>query len=374
MYDVVVVGAGPAGSCAAVAAAERGADVLLLDRASFPRYKTCGGGLIGVTLAALPHGFVPPVRTRVDTATLTRLGRTERTRTDPRGVVQLVARSELDAALVEHAVGRGVEFRHRVLVTGVEEDADGVTLTTSDGPVRARTVVAADGSTSRLSRYVGATFGQADLGLEDELVAPDPTAWAHRIHLDWGPVPGSYAWVFPKGELLTVGVITPRGDPATTKEYLAAYKRSLGLADAHVVHHSGHLTRCREPGSPVGRGRVLLAGDAAGLLEPWTREGISFAVRSGTWAGTLAGEPDAAASYTALVEAELGAEMAAGAQCLAALSSAPALLHRLLTGPAWGQFTRLTRGETTLARAVRRRPVRLALAALDAQARRSPTA
>ena len=365
MYDVAVVGAGPAGSCAATAAAERGVRVVLLDRARFPRYKTCGGGLIGVTLASLPHGFVPPLRQRVDTATLTLRGAAERTRHDPRGVVSLVDRTDLDHALVEHAVARGVELREGTMVTAVARHADGVELSTPDGPVSARVVVGADGSTSRLARHVGASYAQVDLGLEDEVLAPDPGAWTGRVLLDWGPLPGSYGWVFPKGDVLTVGVIAARGEPERTRDYLTAFRQRLGLGDAEVVRSSGHLTRCRAPGSPLGRGRVLLAGDAAGLLEPWTREGISFAVRSGTWAGTLAATTaDPLAAYTRLVEAELGAEMAAGARCLAGFATSPGLVHGLLAGPGWGSFTRLTRGETTLARAVRRTPVRLALGAL----------
>src|SRR5262249_56294087 len=90
---------------------------------------------------------------------------------------------------------------------------------------------------------------------------------------------------------------------------------------------AGHLTRCRSEGSPVRRGRVLVAGDAAGLLEPWTREGISFALRSGTLAGTAAAQASASTGpeqleralgqYRAALERELLPEMAAGRRLLA---------------------------------------------------------
>ena len=147
-------------------------------------------------------------------------------------------------------------------------------------------MIGADGTSGRVSRLVGVTLSRVDLGLELELDAGDlASEWADRIHLDWGPLPGSYGWVFPKGDSLTVGVIAAKGRPTETRAYLATLVRQLGLDGLRVLHDSGHLTRCRTPTSPLGSGRVLLAGDAAGLLEPWTREGISFAVRSGELAG-----------------------------------------------------------------------------------------
>ena len=139
------------------------------------------------------------------------------------------------------------------------------------------------------------TEAEIDLGLETEFAWPDASAgdWAGRILIDWGPLPGSYGWVFPKGDALTVGVIAARGEGAATREYLASFIDRLGLAGARELRSSGHLTRCRTDDSPLFRDRVLVAGDAAGLLEPWTREGISYALRSGSWAGAAAARADA---------------------------------------------------------------------------------
>jgi flavin-dependent dehydrogenase len=114
-----------------------------------------------------------------------------------------------------------------------------------------------------------------------------------------------------------------------------------------------------------------VAGDAAGLLEPWTREGISFAVRSGELAGRSAaahGEGDALQrAYADAVGVELAPEMAAGERCLRAFERRPGIFHRLIGGTdlGWRQFARLVRGETTLDRAMRRRTVRVAVRALS---------
>jgi geranylgeranyl reductase family protein len=372
-FDVVVVGAGPAGSAAAAAAAAGGASVALLDRSAFPRYKTCGGGLIGPSLAALPPGF--PVRATIRRASFTLAGERPTTRSSGDPIIQTATRAELDDWLAGQAVRAGADFHSPCAVRSVEVGPDEVVLTTDAGPISARVVVAADGASGRLSRLIGVTTSQVDLGLEVELEAgPTAAAWTDRIHLDWGPIPGSYAWVFPKGDILTVGVIAGRGRPEDTRRYLADFLAQQGLTGLRVVEESGHLTRCRAPDSPVANGRLLAVGDAAGLLEPWTREGISFALRSGRIAGGLAARaahddqaPDRlAASYTARLGAELFPEMAAGATCLRAFERRPGAFHWLIgrTPAGWNGFRRLASGETTLARALRHPSVRLGLRAL----------
>jgi geranylgeranyl reductase family protein len=362
-YDVAVVGAGPAGSSAARAAAEAGARVVVLDRVAFPRYKTCGGGLIGPSLAALPGE--PPTRADITRVSLSLAGGRRRTRTVDEPCLRMVTRAELDSWLLDRAAAAGAEVRAPSRVLSVD---DGV-VTTDGGAFRAQVVVAADGTSSRLAREVGVRLAHVDLGLELELEAGRHDAeWADRVHLDWGPIPGSYGWVFPKGDTLTVGVIAARGAGDATRRYLRDLMGWLGLEGLRVVHDSGHLTRCRTPDSPLGSGRVLLAGDAAGLLEPWTREGISFATRSGALAGAAAaaGPVGAVERYRAALSADLLPEMAAGERCLRAFEKRPWAFHELIrsTSVGWHQFTRITRGETTLARAVRRAPVRAGLAVL----------
>jgi geranylgeranyl reductase family protein len=363
-YDVAVVGAGPAGSSAARAAAEAGARVVVLDRAAFPRYKTCGGGLIGPSLAALPGK--PPARAEITRVSLSLAGGRRRTRSVAEPCLQMVTRAELDEWLLTRAAEAGAEVRVPCRVRSVDDDV----LETDAGAIRAAVVVAADGTSSRLAHDVGVRLAHVDLGLEVELDAgPLAGEWADRVHLDWGPIPGSYAWVFPKGDTLTVGVIAARGAGEATRGYLRDFVRWVGLERLPVVHESGHLTRCRTPTSPLGRGRVLLAGDAAGLLEPWTREGISFAVRSGALAGSAAaaGPSGAVERYRAALSAELLPEMAAGERCRRAFEARPWAFHELVrsTSVGWRQFARITRGETTLARALDHRVVRAGLRVLS---------
>ncbi|MFG1921382.1 geranylgeranyl reductase family protein [Cryptosporangium sp. NPDC048952] len=377
-YDVAVIGAGPAGASAARIAAEAGCRVLMLERGVLPRYKTCGGGLIGLSRAAFPAGFTPPVRARIDRLTFTLDGRLSRTWRARSPFIDLVYRDELDAALTDAALDAGAKLQEGVTVTGLRSEADLVRIRTAEGEVTTRAVVGADGTSGRTGTYVGVQIAQVDLGLETEFAWPDATVgdWAGRVLIDWGPLPGSYGWVFPKGDALTVGVIAERGQGAATKEYLAAFVDRLGLGDAPEIRSSGHLTRCRTEDSPLFRDRVLVAGDAAGLLEPWTREGISYALRSGRLAGAAAvavarSEGDALSvateGYAAAVEAEFGAEMRAGRRFHTAFSRRPGLFHAAIATapPAWGLFRRLVGGETSLEHVAAHRSMDLVLRALS---------
>ncbi|HEX6500752.1 MAG TPA: geranylgeranyl reductase family protein [Micromonosporaceae bacterium] len=378
LWDVAVVGGGPAGLAAARAAAVAGARTVVLERARHPRYKTCGGGLLGTSYRAVEPHLDVPVRDRVHAVTFTLDGRRRIRRESAQPLLAMVVREEFDAALAKAAADAGVEVSERSQVRAVHEANDRVVLRRADGgEVAARVVVGADGSGSVTARYVGVRCDQVDLGLEVELPAGEVLRrrWAGLVAIDWGPIPGSYGWVFPKGDRLTVGVIASRGLGEQTRRYLRDFVDRLGLTGIEPVHDTGHLTRCREVGSPLRRGRVLVAGDAAGLLEPWTREGISFALRSGALAGTAAARAarvdtpgeveDALDGYRIDVERTLGAEMAAGRRILRAFERHPAAFHgALATPPGWRVFARFCRGETSLVEPLSSSPVAATLAAL----------
>jgi geranylgeranyl reductase family protein len=364
LWDVAVVGAGPAGAAASRAAASAGKSVVLLERSSIPRYKTCGGGLVGASLRALPAGMQPPIRAQVKEFSFSMNGRFEYTKRSKMPIVSLVCRDEFDAALVRLACEAGAVVHEQVTITQLVERDDFIQLKTAEGKhINARVVVGADGSAGRTGRYVGVELVEVDLGLEVEIpLSPtQAAAWAGRLLVDWGRLRGAYAWVFPKGDSLSVGVIAARGRGAETRTYLNDFLVRLGLDHLNPTVNSGHLTRCRTDRSPLFRGRTLVAGDAAGLCEPWTREGISFALRSGALAGSAAAQAVDASSaeeitgllngYAREVDSTLGAEMRGGRLFMAAFIRRPWFFHlAIITMPvAWRVFIRLVRGETTFA-------------------------
>jgi geranylgeranyl reductase family protein len=367
-WDVAVVGGGPAGLAAAQAAAAAGARTIVLERSQHPRYKTCGGGLIGTSLAVAAPRITVPVRDTINAVTFTDNGRRAFTRHRcDRPLLTMVRREDFDLAWYDAAVDAGAKVRQNAQARTISQHDRFAVVTLADGTtVTANVVIGADGSAGVASRSVGVTFDQQDLGLEVELEATDAdrTAWRGRVLLDWGPVPGSYGWVFPKNDQLTVGVIMTKGRGADTKRYLARFLTRLGLADRPIRHDSGHLTRCRRIDAPLRHGRVLVAGDAAGLLEPWTREGISYALRSGSWAGESAARGDLG-RYPRLIHEHLVPEMAAGRRLLRIHARHPHLVHATMASPlGWRAFSAFCRGELSMADVVRRPGIHAAVTLL----------
>src|SRR6202020_2884089 len=210
-----------------------------------------------------------PVRDEITPAPFPLRGGQEFARSNPAPVLAMVMREEFDAALLGRAEGNGAVVRQRIQVRAIEQADGRATARLADGSaVTATVLIGADGSSGVSARHVGAEFAQVDLGLELEIAVPAAIArpWAGRLLLDWGEIPGSYGWVFPKGDRLTVGVIPARGQGDATKAYLREFVSRLGLGGYPAVRDSGHLTRCRTEGSPLRKGHVIVAGDAAGLL------------------------------------------------------------------------------------------------------------
>jgi geranylgeranyl reductase family protein len=363
-WDVIVVGAGPAGTTAARIAAEHGCRTLLLERAAIPRYKTCGGGLIGASLAALPPGLPLKVYDTARQFTFALNGRKERTLTSRTPTCSMVYRSELDAALAEAATAAGATLRDSTGLTSLEQQGASVDVRTSRGEtLRARVVVGADGSAGRVARHVGVQCAQVDLALEAEVPVDQRTAdrWQGRVLMEWGPLPGSFGWVFPKGDVCTAGVVAARGNPAALRAYKNDFLERHGLHRPRPLRDTGHLTKCRRPDSPLSRGRVLVAGDAAALVDHWSREGISYALRSGDLAGHAAARivaaPDeqeavaAADHYGQQVNDVLGGEMRASSTLMAVFARNPGLVHTALTRlpPAWRRLDAYIAGRTSVA-------------------------
>jgi geranylgeranyl reductase family protein len=283
-YDVVVVGAGPAGATAAFHLARAGARVALVERETLPRHKTCGGGLVARALRWLPapvSGVTERVCHEITVGLLPRRWTLRFRRTEP--LVTMTMRPALDRLLAEAAAGAGADLRTGCPVTGVEPEGRSVRLATAGGPLRAALVVAADGATGPVGRAGGWDVRRTAIpALELEAEVDDATMerFAGSARFDFGLPPEGYAWIFPKAAHLSIGVLSTRRGARGLSEALAEYLRHHGISPRRVARH-GYLIPIRPARGPLVRRGLVAVGDAAGLVDPLTAEGISFAALSG---------------------------------------------------------------------------------------------
>lgn len=274
---MLIVGAGPAGSATAIRLAAGGATVLLADRARFPRDKPCGGGLTGRALRQAPCDVTPVVEHVVDRFALRlRYGTSFRRRhTTP--LILMTQRRRLDEHLATEAARAGVDFRDGVRVAAIDLDGEGVTATVGEDRVRARVIVGADGANGLVARAAGIdpaiVHGVALEGnVSWEILGREPfdgTAW-----IELGTVPGGYGWVFPKADHANLGVGGWGGEGPRLRGHLDRLARAHGLSADDLSDVRGHRLPMRRLGGTPQAGRALLVGDAAGLVDPLSGDGM----------------------------------------------------------------------------------------------------
>ncbi|RKR88530.1 geranylgeranyl reductase family protein [Micromonospora pisi] len=309
-YDVAVVGAGPAGSAAALAARRAGASVLLLDRAEFPRDKACGDGIAAHTLDVLAELGVPDAAAGFAAVPALRLvapGGAQVARSLPRPAYT-VPRRIFDARLVDAAVAAGARLRQHT-VRRIDAHEDRVVL---DGAVAARAVVGADGAGSTVRRALGHPNNpDGHLAIAIRGYAPAAPGPVEQQIVTSGTGWPAYAWSFPIGDgRANVGYgEVLRGAPVTRSRLLDGLRALLpDLAVDTVTELRAHHLPLSTRRPPSGRGRILLAGDALSLINPFTGEGIFYAVLSGALAGAAAARSpgDAADRYADTLRRRLG--------------------------------------------------------------------
>ena len=325
-WDVIVAGAGPAGSRAARLLAEAGRSVLLLERRTLPRPKVCAGGVTGRALARcgldpapLVERWVRGCRCRIAGGREITLSRSQ----DQAPAVAMVSRDRFDEALARAAEAAGARLLENSPLKSVREDSAGVTVDTPVGVFRGRWFVGADGATSPSAKALGlhadATLNPA---IEAELAPPkgrlDPEL-AELAFYDLTALPGGYAWVFPKKDRYSVGLCSTFPKVKRLKGFFEDFvARTPFLRVCRVVERKGWVIPLNTRGGRIVSRRGVLAGDAAGCVDPLTGEGIALALRSGRLAAeavlrALDGEGEAGlAAYTRDMERHIYRDLRRG--------------------------------------------------------------
>ncbi|MBI3804807.1 MAG: NAD(P)/FAD-dependent oxidoreductase [Nitrospirae bacterium] len=281
-YDIIIVGSGPAGSAAAAALARSGRSVLVLEKAKHPRHKSCGGGLSARLLRYLDEDVKEVIERNILHLSF-RFKKKEAVFSSATPVAYLVARSRFDAYLVDKAREAGAEIRESCPMEDWRETPEGVEVQSRAGRETASFLVAADGAGSRVAQKVYPAWIQRrafSLEAEIPLRTKEETVWIDLT------VPRGYGWVFPKESGAAVGVADFRGKVQRPHRlYLDFIERQALLSEAQQTFPKGcTIPIHQQPVPSLVRGRVLLVGDAAGLVDPLFGEGIFYAIRSGQMA------------------------------------------------------------------------------------------
>lgn len=337
-HDVIVVGAGPAGSSAAIAAARAGARVLLVDRAEFPRPKVCGCCLTAAGVEALRAIGAETAVSGAAELRSVRVSAGARSLSMRRTGGVAIGRAEFDARLAEIARGAGVEVRMRTSARMLEPGLVRITDASGETTVRTATVIVADGlagtSLPDDARCAWRISRRSHMGLGAVLPPGSVDCGGGEIHLRISR--GGYVGAvhLPDGSIDVAAAVAPK--------FLRAHRDAASCAEAllgsdlrdaaacHAARWQGTPTLTRRR-TAVALPGVLIAGDAAGYIEPFTGEGMTWAIETGCAAGTLAATESAPERAWPRLHARLMSSRHLRCRAVASALRSPLVTATLLT-------------------------------------------
>lgn len=339
MHQVIIIGAGPSGSYLAYLLASSGINVLVLEKERFPRYKPCGGGITPKVVNLLDFDLNQVIEDTVRKVIFShRLARPVEFMA-PKPIAFMVSREHFDALLADKAKEAGARILEGVRVERIEVTGPKISVYASGSQWQGSILVGADGAQSVVARHFG-LGGRKKLAasLETEISAPAGVLarYSGSIKIEYGLIPSGYAWVFPKAAHLSVGVWSNSPRPKKLRQQLENYIQSEGLSGLEArVKTRGWIIPVNPQPDDLHRGRALVLGDAAGLADAFTGEGIFPALHSARLAAeVIIGQvsrldPDLR-GYTNLVQEKMGPELAGAFRLTRWVPPISGFIHRVL--------------------------------------------
>lgn len=316
MYDCIIVGAGPAGGSAAYHLAKRGRSVLVLEKASLPRYKPCGGGVSPQVADWFDFDFSPAISIKVDTIRYTwKMDDPVSAKLNHLEPIWMVRRDVFDHFLIQQAQKQGAELKDNTEVTSIQMVGDSWQVNTAQGQYTGRYLIGADGAKGNMARWLGFQERKRRLGGALEAEARMDVEAANICHFEFGMVKNGYIWNFPKADGYSIGIGTFRGGESQDfKSILSEYATLFGI-DLKTAKQYGHPLCLWDGDQKLHTQNALLAGEAACVVDPMTAEGIRPSMFTGVKAAeaidrALGGDLNALENYSRTIQEEWGKDMA----------------------------------------------------------------
>jgi geranylgeranyl reductase family protein len=300
MYDVVVVGAGPAGATASRHCALLGLRTLLIEKSTLPRYKACGGGVPNTVLSHLGFSLDQSLIEGEIFGVKVRYGRHYVDLRRPYSLGFTTSRNKFDSFLVQQAVKAGVDLHEGEKVTSIDNSGSHASVQCKDQTYQGRLVIGADGAYSVVAKKVRSHFKRERVGIACDVVLPTSEIYLEDpqlIMIDLGAVRYGYGWVFPRKEYIGVGIFARASKLPNPRESLRRFLGGLGV-EREINNSHWHVLPAGGYRRKTFCDRIMLVGDAAGYVDPLLGTGIELAILSGKFSAETAYEAIVADDYS----------------------------------------------------------------------------